>query len=128
VRRLHRILLNAATVVSLVPCVTLTASYSTKTDFYWLERDDGVYFFRLVPGGLSVGWGPAFPVDPPKFRSFAVPLWPVALGVIVLPSFRLCAWFRRRAGSSGATLCPTCDYDLRATPERCPECGTMPAR
>ena len=52
------------------------------------------------------------------------PHWPVAAVLAVLPSTRLLSHARRRRRPIRAGLCPACDYDLRATPNRCPECGT----
>jgi hypothetical protein len=50
---------------------------------------------------------------------FAVP--PVVLVVL-----RRRSWARRRNERRG--LCPACGYDLRASPDRCPECGAVPVR
>ena len=54
-----------------------------------------------------------------------VPFWPITLGVLAAAVRSELKWRRRsRQRLALLGLCPTCGYDLRASPERCPECGT----
>jgi hypothetical protein len=51
------------------------------------------------------------------------PMWVVAALLAVLPAFWVGgSWLRRRKRAAG--LCRVCGYDLRASRDRCPECGT----
>jgi hypothetical protein len=55
--------------------------------------------------------------------------WKAVVGTALLPLLTLGRFLRRTAldrSRNRLGLCPTCGYDLRATPDHCPECGSFP--
>jgi hypothetical protein len=66
-----------------------------------------------------------YPMETPMPLIVTVPLWFMFSGFLLATI--LCGtpiMKRKRRASAG--LCVTCGYDLRATPDRCPECGAVP--
>jgi hypothetical protein len=63
-------------------------------------------------------------------KDLYVPYWLLTLITLILPLTCTTSWIRRQvqARRHRPGLCPTCGYDLRATPNRCPECGAIPSK
>ena len=76
----------------------------------------GFEFSRTRGGPGGSGW------------TVMVPYWALCLLTAIPPAYRLARIGRRRRQERlRLGLCPRCGYDLRATPGRCPECGTAVA-
>jgi predicted RNA-binding Zn-ribbon protein involved in translation (DUF1610 family) len=90
---------------------TTEADVTARWVFYWTPPHGHVSAFRsLVTIRIE---------NAPHLALLIVPLWPV----VVVSGF--IAW-RRRPRATRASRCASCGYDLRATPDRCPECGATP--
>jgi hypothetical protein len=79
----------------------------------WFETDHawaGFHFLRSTYNDVFVG----------------IPSWFVLLVLAAVCGGSLYEPGRRRRAQRAAGLCPSCGYDLRATPGRCPECGAVP--
>jgi predicted amidophosphoribosyltransferase len=54
-----------------------------------------------------------------------IPIWYLILGTALLPTGRA-FYYLMKPRKHRPGHCFKCGYDLRATPERCPECGEVP--
>jgi len=81
--------------------------------------------FRASTGTLETWLDKTLKPSAYSVRSFPLlyALVPISAVVAIDLLRRIRARWRRRRGMRG--LCPVCTYDLRATPDRCPECGTV---
>ena len=79
---------------------------------------------------ISVYWQVAGSYGVEKAQTIGISHLALFAGFLLFPAIRSLIWIkrgfsRRRIRFSAATLiCPICNYDLRATPTRCPKCGT----
>jgi hypothetical protein len=55
-------------------------------------------------------------------RTIALPYWPLAALLAIVPLRRVARW-RRLRRRRRLSLCLNCGFDLRFSPARCPECG-----
>jgi hypothetical protein len=56
--------------------------------------------------------------------SIMIPALPICVLTAILPTIQLVKRLRRKHRVD-PTICSKCGYDLRATKDRCPECGTQ---
>lgn len=60
-----------------------------------------------------------------SFYEWKIAYWKLVLAFLLLPAWWLQCRLRARREWLLAGHCRNCGYDLRSSPERCPECGTF---
>jgi hypothetical protein len=57
-------------------------------------------------------------------RTYGAPAW-LLIALTSTPPLIALRRIRCRRREANCGRCPACGYDLRATPDRCPECGAV---
>ena len=79
---------------------------------------------------VGFSWSTVDLDDGERYLDLGTPFWPMAVlsAAVSIPCAIRLRTLARRQRWIRKGLCPTCGYDLRATPDRCPECGTVVQR
>lgn len=87
----------------------------------------GFGFYRTESYGIDANIGPVT-TQVSRSHNFYIDNWLIAVLTASLPTWRFVAFTKRRRRQRRFAMgqCVACGYDLRGTPQRCPECGTIP--
>jgi hypothetical protein len=102
-------------------------SWSSQVSFLRFESSGSLLNFSTVGEHFHGAFGlrafsGALPQINVNYYGLLVPIWMFSVACAIAAVYFV---QRVRLPKFGQGLCPRCGYDLRATPDRCPECGTL---
>jgi hypothetical protein len=111
---------------------TFALSYRRGRSIYPSDQFGNIAGIRHYAKGAGFAWVQTETSPPGKYTAprlgddahiLVAPLWFLALLFAIAPTLAAKRW-RRRRREARKGLCSRCGYDLRASTDRCPECGT----
>jgi hypothetical protein len=125
---------NAWYDISDVPLIQSLLPTGTSS-WQFSHSDDGGVLYISAPAGSIAGIAIAFTLPSPIRGQVAqvdarLPYWVLFATFSFLPIIWIGRFIRQRARDQlkAGGCCLRCGYDLRATPDKCPECGNIPTK